>query len=241
MKYKLTISYDGSGFSGFQYQKKERTIQGELENTISSMLGNNIRIQASGRTDSGVHAKGQVISFESETEIEADKLKYALNRMLPDDISVSDVEIVNREFHPRYSATSKEYHYICSYEDNVFNRRYITLIEDKLDINLMLEEAKALLGEHDFYSFSNRRKLEGSTVREIYDIDIIEEKEKIIFIFKGSGFLYKMIRIIVAYLIRVGSGKCKPGKTQEILLSRSREHTKHVAPPNGLYLFKVNY
>lgn len=241
MNYCVRMSYDGRCYHGFQRQQEERTIQHELEKVLSLIFKEPISIAASGRTDAEVHALDQVFSFKSEATIQPQRLCYALNRLLPSDLLIKEVHEVEESFHARFSATKKCYLYRISKVDDVFKRPYQWYIKEELDLNRMREAAAYFIGEHDFFSFSNRRKLEKSTIRTIYSVEIKETEKGINIYIKGDGFLYKMVRIMVHYLVEVGKGTFDPALTKGLLLQHSREYTRHVAPPQGLYLYEVIY
>ncbi len=241
MNYKLELAYDGSAFFGYQRQNDARTVQGEIEKVLTIICKEEIRVASSGRTDRGVHALKQVINFQSEVDIAPNKLKYALNRMLPDDISVLDANIVDGSFHARFSAKKKKYRYIITTEDDLFKRKYKYYIREELDIELMKKESAYLIGEHDFFSFSNKRSTDKNTIRAIYDIDIYKNNEDIYIDITANSFLYNMVRIIVMYLINIALGKVERGKTNYLLNNKSRVLTKEKAPASGLYLIDVYY
>ncbi len=241
MNYRVIIAYDGSNFFGFQRQKDCRTVQGELEKVLSIVFKQEININASGRTDRGVHALGQVINFHSDISIEVNQLKYALNRLIPEDISVLDIFMADDDFHARFSAKNKKYRYIISTEDHLFKRRYKFYVEKDLDIELMKKAASQLIGEHDFYSFSNNRKTDTSTIREVKSIEIYREGKDIYIDITANSFLYNMVRVIVMYLINIALGKIDYNKTSYLLENHTRELTRFKAPASGLYLVKVYY
>ncbi len=241
MNYRVDISYDGSNFFGFQRQLNVRTVQGEVEKVLSKIFNNNIEINASGRTDRGVHAKKQVFNFYSEKKMDVNKLKYALNCLLPKDILVLYVGIVDDNFHSRYSAKKKIYRYVLTRNDVVFERKYKLYVSKKIDISVMNEYSNLIIGKHDFFSFSNKRKTDISTVREVYYIDIFEEADDLIIEICANSFLYNMVRVIVEFLINVGTGKICDVNISDIINSRNRFYTKGVAPSHALYLYDVIY
>ena len=202
--YCLRLAYDGRDFSGYQVQPTDRTVQGELEKTLSYLFKTEIILQASGRTDAGVHALEQVVSFKASPLLNEERLFYALNRLLPRDIKVLAVEKVHDGFHPRFDALGKVYRYQCRYEDRLFERPYVLFLKNRLALEKIKEAARFLVGEKDFYNFSNRRKEEGSTVRHLYRLEVGEKEDGFDLLFVGDGFLYKMVRIIVAYLLEIG-------------------------------------
>lgn len=243
MRFLIKFSYDGSNFSGFQAQKGLRTIQEELENALTIVNnGNRTTITATGRTDKGVHALCQYGHADIDVNINEKKLKRALNSNLPDDIHVIETCIVSDNFHARYSVKNKEYkYYINTGEFNPLERNYIFQYCYKLNIEKMKEAIKYFIGEHDFRAFVTENKEKENCIREIYYANITNENDKIIFIFKGNGFLRYQIRNMVGILIRVGEGKIEPIKVKEILESKDRTKSGKTAPAEGLYLTSVEY
>lgn len=238
---RLDYSYDGRNFSGSQRQLKARTVQEEIEQALKKLYLEPITLHQSGRTDSGVHALHQVAHFKTKTVIPPDKAAYALSHLLPPDIQLIALSPAEADFHARYSAREKTYRYRISYHDDVFLRPYQLYLAQPLDLTAIDQAIAQLIGEHDFYAFSNRRKGETSTVRTLYDISYHEENQAVIFRFRGNGFLYKMVRILMQYLIEVGQGRMDPKLTGAILASRDKKYTRKVAPPEGLYLEHIKY
>nr|WP_263323863.1 tRNA pseudouridine(38-40) synthase TruA [Neobacillus sp. Marseille-Q6967] len=243
-RYKCVISYDGTYFSGYQIQPGKRTVQSEFETVLGKMhKGSHIKISASGRTDAGVHAKGQVIHFDSSLPIPEQKWRIALNSLLPDDISVLSVEKVNPDFHSRFDATGKEYRYFLylSSNRNPFQRHFASHYPYPLDLDPIKEACQYLLGTHDFSSFCSAKTEIEDKVRTIETIDILEDDGVVTFRFIGNGFLYNMVRILVGTLLEVGSGNRKPEDVKEILAKADRRYAGKTAPAHGLYLWKVFY
>lgn len=242
--YKLTIAYDGKAYDGWQKQgNTHKTIQEKLETLLSRIEERPIEIQGAGRTDAGVHAKGQVCSVTLFKTWDENILRDKMNEYLPMDIVVLDVECVDARFHARLSATAKTYKYRINNSSvrNVFERNYVYDVKEKLDIDKMKEAAKYLIGTHDFKSFCANKHMKKSTVRIIYDIAITCENGEIIITYYGNGFLYNMVRIITGTLIEVGRGERKPDSMEEIIDSRNRQNAGFTAPPNGLILWSVEY
>lgn len=239
------ISYDGTNFSGFQIQPKKRTVQGELENALKKMhKGKSIRIQASGRTDTGVHAKGQAIHFDSPYTIPEDNWKRALNTLLPDDLYVHRVEKVDDSFHARYDVLEKEYRYYIwnEKEKDVFKHNYAYQFPYQLDINAIQEACNHLEGEHDFTTFSSAKATtKGSKVRTLFQVSCQKRGSEIEFIFRGSGFLYNMVRIIVGAMLDVGQGRRHHQDMVDLLKQKDRKLLGETVPPQGLYLWNVRY
>lgn len=244
-KYKVTISYDGTNFYGYQIQPDVRTVQGEIEKVLATMHhGKRVRIHGSGRTDSGVHAKGQVFHFSTKLNIPEQNWKQALNAQLPDDIHVHEVKRVPKRFHARFSAAKKEYRYFVlqTEEPNVFLRNYRWMINDRLDVSLIEEACKVFIGKHDFTAFSSRRsRTKGSKVRTLYNVAVEENGDELVFILEGDGFLYHMVRIIASILVDAGRGLITPDQIEEMFETKDRGIFGRPAPPQGLYLWNVTY
>ncbi|MGG3468795.1 tRNA pseudouridine(38-40) synthase TruA [Neobacillus pocheonensis] len=243
-RYKCVISYDGSGFSGYQVQPNKRTVQLELETVLAKMhKGEQVKIAGSGRTDAGVHAKGQVIHFDSSLPIPEDKWEMALNSMLPADISVLSVEKASESFHARFDATGKEYRYqlLLSVKRDPFQRNFVYQYPYQLDIDAMQEASKYFLGTHDFTSFCASKTEVVDKVRTIEIIDFVLDGDLLTIRFIGNGFLYNMVRILVGTLLEVGSGERKPAHLADILAGKDRRFAGKTAPAHGLYLWEVFY
>lgn len=243
-KYKGIISYDGTNFAGFQIQPKQRTIQGEIERALAKMEKCPVRIYSSGRTDTGVHARGQTFHFESSLTIEKDQWKRALNTLLPDDIYVHSVEKVPQSFHARFDAVEKEYRYFIytAKERDVFKRNYAYHFPYRLDLTAILKGCCYLEGEHDFTTFSSAKAtVKGSRVRTLTKVTCLQKEDKFEFIIRGNGFLYHMVRIIVGVLLDIGVGKLQPKDIPELLAAKDRRLASDTAPPEGLYLWEVFY
>ncbi|HLR79873.1 MAG TPA: tRNA pseudouridine(38-40) synthase TruA [Bacillota bacterium] len=244
-KLKCTISYDGTNFYGFQIQPKLRTVQGELEKALMKLhKGDDVSLQASGRTDKGVHAIGQVVHFETAYTIPEAHWKKALNRLLPGDVYIKEIQEVPSHFHARYSALDKEYHYLVwnTYEPDVFRRNYVYHFPYALDLRAMQEACHYLQGEHDFTSFSSTQAtVKGSKIRHLYEVRCEKNGHEIRFIFRGNGFLYRMVRIMVGTLLEIGQGKRNPADIPHLLEQKDRRLVGKTAPARGLYLYHVNY
>ena len=240
---KLTIAYDGTNYCGWQIQPNRITIEEVLNKALTKMLGEEIIIIGASRTDSGVHAMGNVAVFDTETTIPADKIGVALNQRLPDDIVITKSEEVPLDFHPRYCNCSKtyEYHIINTRIPIPTKRLTNYFVSYVLDIDKMRQAASYLVGEHDFVSFCNVRTDVENTVRTITALDIIENGNEITIRITGNGFLYNMVRIIVGTLIRVGRGFYTPEKVKEILEAKDRKAAGVTAPAHGLMLMNIEY
>lgn|SRR5690606_13288504 len=243
-RYKCTISYDGTQFSGYQIQPNKRTVQSEFERVLQGMhKGEHVKIVASGRTDATVHATGQVVHFDSYLLIPIDKWKRALNSMLPDDIRVRTVELAKPDFHARFDVKAKEYRYrlLISNDPCVFKRHYTHYYPYPLNLSAMREAAKYLLGTHDFTSFCASNTEVQDKVRTIYDIAIDRHNDELVISFVGNGFLYNMVRILVGTLLEVGNGQKEPVSIKSILSGKDRTLAGKTAPGYGLYLSQVFY
>lgn len=244
-KVKCTISYDGTNFSGYQIQPNQRTIQGELEKAIATVhKGKHVRVYSSGRTDTGVHAKAQTIHFTPEGYLINVDWKRALNSLLPDDIYVHEVEFVPEDFHVRFDAIAKEYRYfvVITDEHDVFKANYTHQINDNLDLDAILAGCQYFKGTHDFTTFSSAKAtVKGSKVRTLYYVDCKQDGNQFEFIFRGDGFLYNMVRILVGALIDIGRGKIKPEEIPQLIEKKDRTIVGDTAPAQGLYLWKVFY
>ena len=239
----MTFSYDGSNFSGYQKQPRERTVQKCLEDALKEINGGkNVIVVASGRTDAGVHAIGQRAHFDMDVKITPDKLMKGLNSILPDDIYVKSVHEVDDNFHARYDVIKKEYrYYINMGEFNPIEKDYVYQYNKKLDINKMRKASKLFVGEHDFRAFCSNEKEKINCIRNIYKIKIIKHNDKLELIFVGNGFLKHMVRNIVGILLKVGSNLLTVDEVKMILDEKTRKHNTKPVPGNGLYLQNVYY
>lgn len=244
--YKLTIAYDGTRFSGWQIQPNSISIQEKLEEVLKILTKEEVKVTGSGRTDSGVHARGQVANFKTSKTLDPYKLRASLNGLLPYDIRVLEVEDVPLDFHARFSAKAKCYHYhLCLERVQLpFHRLYTWHVRQPLDLARLKEAAKHFIGEHDFTSFANEAH-EGSAaknpVRDLYRLDVVEEDGGVRLEFEGSGFLYKMVRNIVGTLHEVAVGKIDIDVIPSIFEAKDRKQAGAAAPPQGLFLNSVSY
>ena len=238
----LIIEYIGTNYCGFQRQKNGITVQEVLENAIERATAQKSVITASGRTDTGVHAMGQVVNFQTNTTIAPEKLAIVINLHLPSDVRVLKSFVVRDDFNSRYDAVEKTYIYkVCNAENmSVFEMNRALHFPKKLDIKLMENAAKKLVGEHDFSSFMATGSSVKSTVRTIKKMSIYKEKDNIIFEITGNGFLYNMVRIIVGTLLDIGCGK-KQDNIEELLLGGRRKMAGKTVGASGLYLKEVLY
>ncbi|MEE6452494.1 tRNA pseudouridine(38-40) synthase TruA [Gottfriedia acidiceleris] len=242
--YKLVIQYDGGRYKGWQrLGNGENTIQGKIENVISEMVGREVEIIGSSRTDAGVHAFEQVANFKIKENMPEIEIKSYLNRYLPKDISIKEVSIESDRFHSRYNTSAKTYIYKIWNEEytNPFMRKYSMHVEEKLDLKKMKAAAKYFLGEHDFTAFSNAKSKKKSMVREIYSIDFEKIDGFIQIRISGNGFLYNMVRKIVGTLIEVGAGRLQAENISKIIELKDRAQVSNLADPGGLYLEKIEF
>lgn len=246
MNYRAVIQYEGTRYRGWQVQgNTDQTIQGKLEALLGRMAGEAVEAHGSGRTDGGVHAAGQVISFRCKTGRSPEEIRDYMNQYLPEDIAVLSVEEAAPRFHARLNAVRKTYVYTIwnSAVPNVFGRRFMTRVEKPLDAERMREAAGYLCGTHDFCAFSslNPKRFKKSTVRRLDEVRIEQEGSMIRIYFTGNGFLYHMVRILAGTLVEVGMGLKKPEDVEQMLASGSRADTGRLMPPEGLTLLRVEY
>ena len=241
--FKLTLTYDGTDFAGWQIQPGVRTVQETLELAVASIVGDRPNAIASGRTDAGVHAVGQVVNFLCETRLPADKLLRAINSKLPDDLVVRDVSEVDEAFNANKDAVRKRYRYVI--RDNriadPFLRRYHALSRQPLDAAAMARAATVLVGTHDFRSFETEWPNRASSVRTITQLTVNRAGETIWIDVEADGFLYNMVRAIAGTLMNVGRGFWPESKVAEILNAGDRREAGPTAPACGLFLMRVTY
>ena len=240
---RLDICYDGTRYRGWQrLPGKDDTIQGKLETALSRILGEPIEISGSGRTDAGVHAEGQVANFHCGSTMPAGDILEELRRYLPEDIGIYACRDVSPRFHARLNAKEKTYRYRIWYSPKpcVFDRRYVTVLREPLDVDAMGRAAKVLCGEHDFSAFCGNAKMKKSTVRYIRGIRIEDTGQELRFFVTGNGFLHNMVRILVGTLVEVGRGERSP-ESIPALFGGKRSEAGFLAPPQGLCLMEVEY
>lgn len=242
---KCILQYDGSNFSGFQRQPRGRTIQGETERALKKMhKGESVHIHASGRTDKGVHAIGQTIHFQTPYQLAPRNWKRALNTLLPDDLYIMEVEQVPQTFHSRYDALEKVYRYkvYLSKEYDVFRQHYAYHFPYPLDMEKVHQACTYLQGRHDFTTFSSAKDTsKGSKFRTLSEVSCRVEGEELIFTFRGDGYLYHMVRIMVGTLLNIGQGKGEAKDIPNLFAARDRRLAGETAPAHGLYLWEVTY
>jgi tRNA pseudouridine38-40 synthase len=240
---KLTLSYDGTGFHGWQRQNGLRTVQEVLEVAIRQLTGSRPATTASGRTDAGVHALGQVIHFLSDSGLSAGTFVKALNAILPPDVRVSDAEEKPQAFHATLDAKSKRYRYVIDNGTfaNVFQLRFSWHVRRALDDKAMARAGQFLLGRHDFHSFETEWPNRMSSVRTIFDLTVERAESVVTIEVEADGFLYNMVRSIVGTLVLVGTGKRSEQWVAEVLAAENRGLAGPTAPARGLFLVKVCY
>jgi len=242
-RYRTIVSYDGTTFYGFQYQRDLATVQGEIERAIYQVSGQQIRIAGAGRTDTGVHARGQVITFDLNWRHDVNELQRALNAIVDPAISFRDTAICDPRFHARYSATSRTYIYrlYCSAIRDPLRERYMWQVRTELNVDAMNMAAQKLLGEHDFAGFGQPTS-GSSTIRRI-DRVLCQAvaADEITFTIKGSGFLRGMVRRIVGALVQIGLGDWPVSRMDDLLLQKDINESAPPAPPQGLILWHVCY
>lgn len=236
------VEYDGTDYLGFQLQTQGPTVQGEIEQALAAVTQEEIRIIAAGRTDTGVHARGQVIAFSTAWRHPVEELQRALNAVLPEDIAVRELRPVAKGFHPRFDAVSREYRYTILNQPlrSPLARRFAYHFPRPLDIVAMNEAAGILMGTHDFASFG-RAPQGDNTVRMVYRAQWNSEEPFVYFDIVANAFLYRMVRSLVGTLLLVGTGELPPAGFEEILQSADRDRAGQAVPAYGLCLMKVNY
>ena len=240
---RMTIAYDGTNYHGWQEQPGQVTVQGTLVECLATILRERPAVEGAGRTDSGVHALGQVAAFKTEHPIETPRLHAAINSRLPPDIAVTEMREIAPGFRPSFGALNKHYRYRIhrSPFKPVFENRYVWHWYQPLEVESMREAARRLVGRHDFRSFEGRGSAREDTVREIFRLDVVEVGPEIHFEIEGNRFLYRMVRNLVGTLTEVGRGHWSPEWTSEVLAARDRMAAGPTAPPQGLCLMEVRY
>ncbi|EHJ07552.1 tRNA pseudouridine(38-40) synthase TruA [Staphylococcus simiae] len=243
MRILVEITYNGSNFLGFQIQQQGRTVQQQFEKILQRMHKRHVRIHPSSRTDRGVHAVQQYFHFDTELNIATSQWQYAMNSALPNDIYVTKVSVVDEQFHCRYDCLGKRYRYKVyqAAHRNPFQSGLKTYIPDTLDLDKMNEAAKQFIGTHDFTGFCSQKTEVESKVRTLYQSEIVQTEEGFDYIVTGSGFLYNMVRVLVAFLIEVGKGKKHVEDVPKLLESRNRNNVPFTAPAEGLYLEHIYF
>jgi tRNA pseudouridine38-40 synthase len=243
-RYRFDIAYDGTAYAGWQVQPNGVTVQATIEKALLEVTGGTVKVHGSGRTDQGVHARRQVAHGDVETRLSPGGLARALNALLPDDIRMLRVQAAAADFHARKHAVSKEYRYFI-WNGEVLPphlRHTRTHVRKPLNVAAMRQAAAHLVGRHDFAAFTaNPNRLVQTTVRRLLVLDVRKRGHEITIVASGEGFLYKMVRSLAGWLIRVGEGGVPPSRTRDILSSRVRTARVPTAPPQGLFLWQVRY
>lgn len=242
-RFKLTLEYDGARYAGWQFQRNERSIQGELlEAAFKIFETQDVEIYGAGRTDAGVHARGQVAHLEAPVERMApDQLLIRFNELLPHDINILRIEKAPPRFHARHDARSRSYVYQISKRRDAFAKKYVWWVRDRLDVKAMAAAAARLEGFHDFASFGDVEKEGQSTMVEMTRVEVREDADRIYIHLTGSHFLWKMVRRIVGVLVEVGRGRMSGQTVEDFLENPSREPARLTAPPSGLFLEQISY
>jgi len=245
-RFRLNVAYDGTDYAGWQIQPNGVTIQAKIEQAFTAITGESVRVHGSGRTDAGVHARGQVLHFDSPWPVDRAErdLVNGLNAKLPNDIRVRDLAAVADDFHAQYHTTGKAYRYFIWNGRVVppFLYRYRTRVAETLDLAAMRAAADLLVGEHDFSSFAaDPNEPREDFVRTIHSFEVCKEGEEISLHVVGNGFLYKMVRSLSGWLLDVGRGKFEPGMTSTVLAAAERTGNVVTAPAKGLFLWQVYY
>jgi len=239
----LTVSYDGTNYSGWAYQENVPTIEGALNAAIKELTGEELQVIGASRTDAGVHAYGNLAVFDTKSTIPPDRFMYALNPHLPKDIRIVKSQKVAPDFHPRHCDTIKtyEYHVLNTDYEVPVKRNYTYHFGMKLDIDKMNQAAKNFEGEHDFTSFCNVESQALTHVRTVYEVNVRREQEEVIITVKGAGFLYNMVRIMSGTLLQIGRGKGEPSDIKTMLEAKDRTKSGPTAPAQGLFLIQYEF
>jgi tRNA pseudouridine38-40 synthase len=241
-RYKLTLEYEGTKYSGWQMQKGGKSVQGEILDACRDLFGQDkIEIYGAGRTDSGVHALAQVAHLEADTDLVSLKIKYGINDRLPSDISILKVEEATPKFHARHDAVARSYIYQISRRRTAFGKKYVWWIKDTLDLDLMKKAATEFTGLKDYRSFTDEAQESGSTKVEIKHAGVYEFGDILVFHVIGSHFLWKQVRRMTGVLVEAGRGKLTQEDVSSFFKSHSEIPAKLTAPPSGLFLEKVYY
>ena len=239
----IVVAYEGTKYCGWQSQPNQITVEEVINRELSRLLGEKIEVIGASRTDSGVHAYCNVAVFDTQARMPAEKMVYAINQRLPEDIRVQESSEVAADFHPRHTDSRKTYEYRIynAAVQNPMKRRYALWNYYKLDVEKMKEPATHLVGEHDFKSFCSADTQVESTVRTVYEVAVTQSGEDIVISVSGNGFLYNMVRIIAGTLLEVGKGRIEPNEMPRILEAKNRQASGPTAPPHGLTLVKYEF
>ena len=241
--YRAVVEYDGTNFCGLQFQFELRTVAGELERALSGLFNESIKISSAGRTDAGVHASGQVISFKSTRTFPVERLALALNANLPPDVSVRYAGLAPDGFSARFDAESRVYEYriVNRAQPSAVERRFAHHVYRPIDLDLARAAAADLIGEHDFVTFCGVHPEHGGTVRTVYSIEITQARDIITLRIAGRGFLHRMVRISVGTILEIATGRRPPTDIPRLLAARDRREAGYTAPAAGLRLVAVHY
>lgn len=242
--FRIVLQYEGTKYQGWQKQEStDNTIQGKLENILSKMTGTQVEVHGAGRTDAGVHAKGQVAHFKVDTHMSENQILQYVNQYLPEDIAVISLKEAGERFHARLNAVGKVYQYRIINSDipHIFDRRYVHMVEQPLNLQKMRQAADILEGTHDFKAFTSTKRGKKSTVRTVESIAIEKSGDEVTLTYKGDGFLYHMVRILSGTLIEVGLDQRSVESVAEALASLDRKNAGILAPAKGLTLLEVLY
>lgn len=240
-KYKLTIQYNGTNYHGWQRQENAKTIQQELEVAFTTVLREKISLIAAGRTDTGVHAIGQVAHFTSEQKIDIYKIHFAVNSILPKDIYVYNFELVDINFHARFDAVKRSYYYLITTKRSPFFQNFAFHYFYSVDIKELNELSNVLMGEFDFSSFSKNINEQENTICIVHDIHWYKRGDIIYFLIEANRYLHGMVRSIVGTILEIAKENRNEEELKRILLSKDRKNAGQSVPPHGLYLYKVKY
>ena len=240
---RLTIQYDGSRYSGWQFQKNSKTIQDRIERSLRQIVSEKVRLRGASRTDAGVHAQGQVANFKTRSMLPPQSLQKALNSALPKDIVIADSREVSSDFNAQFDARWKSYRYTVINSDiaSPFLRKYAAIMRQKLDVSRMRKAARFMIGKHDFRSFQSQGSSVRNSKRTVKELTISRKGNLIVIDIEADGFLYNMARSIVGTLTEVGRGKITPGSVKQIIARCDRKLSGPTAPAKGLCLMKVTY
>lgn len=242
-RFKMIVAYDGTNYHGFARQNEAITVQGTIEKAIKKITQEEVVSLGAGRTDAGVHAKGQCVTFDSETKIPAERLIKAINSQLPPDIVIQELSEVDGDFHPRFGAKRKTYRYQiwCGKLPDPFTYRYALHYPYPVNEKIMQEAANYMIGEHDFACFCASGSQVKDTVRKIYSIDVKRDGDMISVDVCGNGFLYNMVRIIIGTLLYVNEGKLSTTEISEIIRGKDRKKSGPTVTPQGLTMLSIVY
>lgn len=241
-RFKLTLEYEGTRYTGWQIQKGGKTIQGEITDACRNLFGTSeFDFFGAGRTDSGVHARGQVAHLDVDTELPLLRIKYGINDRLPPDISIINVENAEAKFHARHDAVARSYIYQISKRRTAFGKRFVWWIKDELDVSAMKEASKLFIGLKDFASFTDPAQEQSSTKVKVYRANVTDLGDMILFHVVGSHFLWKQVRRMTGILVEAGRGNLKTPEVEDLFINPSSMPARFTAPPSGLFLDRIYY